>query len=218
MPKRPVNSPKAVYQIEPALLNLIKTYGTNNYPKLLKNYLKEQQTLSEKYARERNMNMIPITLKNGQKINLSVGEHSELIKKIIEDFGSRFAPGGSLVYIGDAGDKYGYFDTSLLEELGVQLDNHSKLPDVIIYYAEKNWLLLIESVTSHGPVDAKRREELSILFKDCTAGLVYVSAFLIRKTFLKYSEVIAWETEVWIADSPTHMIHFNGSRFLGPTK
>jgi hypothetical protein len=45
---------------------------------------------------------------------------------------------------------------------------------------------------------------------------VYVSAFPNRKVFLKYIEAIAWETEVWIADAPSHMIHFNGARFLGP--
>ncbi|MFS2517149.1 MULTISPECIES: BsuBI/PstI family type II restriction endonuclease [Parabacteroides] len=27
---------------------------------------------------------------------------------------------------------------------------------------------------------------------------------------------IAWETEVWIAENPGHMIHFNGDRFIGP--
>jgi hypothetical protein len=33
---------------------------------------------------------------------------------------------------------------------------------------------------------------------------------------LFYLDKISWETEVWVADSPTHMIHFNGERFLGP--
>ena len=93
---------------------------------------------------------------------------------------------------------------------------HGKLPDVVIYMRDKNWLLLIESVTSHGPVESKRQIELARLFKGCKAGLVYVSAFPDRKTFLRYLDVIAWESEVWIADAATHMIHFNGSRFLGP--
>ncbi len=100
--------------------------------------------------------------------------------------------------------------------LGVELDNHGKLPDVVIYDTKRNWLILIESVTSHGPVDSKRHAELSTLFKNCTAGLVYVSAFPSKKIFLKYLPDIAWETEVWVADAPTHMIHFNGTRFLGP--
>ena len=114
------------------------------------------------------------------------------------------------------GDKHGFLDEELLASLKVALDSHGKMPDVVIHFEEKNWLLLIESVTSHGPVDAKRQGELAKLFESCTAGLVYVSAFPSRKTFLKHLNAIAWESEVWIADAPSHLIHFNGARFLGP--
>ena len=162
------------------------------------------------------MNMIPLQLTDGQTILLSAGDHSQLIKDIVTDFGARYVPGGTLVYAGDTGNKHGFFDVDLLASLGVQLDNHGKLPDVVIYNSEKNWLFLIEAVTSHGPVDHKRYGELNILFQNCTAGLVFVSAFPDTKTYVKYSGVIAWETEVWMADNPSHMIHFNGSRFMGP--
>jgi hypothetical protein len=215
-PERPVNSPKAVYQIEPNLLAVLKTFGTDTYKTWLKHYLSKRQTLIERYAKAREMNMIPVKIKDGRQIVLSPGEHSELIKSIVEDFGSRYAPGGELLYVGDTGDKYGFFDEELLSGLGVRLDNHGKMPDVVIYLRDKNWLLLIESVTSHGPVDSKRHGELATLFKNCTAGLVYVSAFPNRKVFLKYLEMIAWESEVWVADAPSHLIHFNGVRFLGP--
>lgn len=144
------------------------------------------------------------------------GEHSQLIKAIVEDFAARFAPGSALVYVGDTGDKWGYFDTELLARLGVTVDNHGKMPDVVLYFTEKNWLLLVESVTSHGPVDSKRHEELAKLFAGSKAGLVYVSAFPTRRVMNKYLEAISWESEVWCADSPTHLIHFNGVRFLGP--
>ena len=215
-PDRPVNSPKAVYQIEPNLLAVLKSYGTATFQAQLKDYKSTRTSLIEKWAKVREMELIPVILNSGKTIVLSPGEHSELIKAIVEDFGSRFASGGELVYVGDTGAKHGYFDTDLLANLGVVLDNHGKLPDVVIYLREKNWLLLIESVTSHGPVDSKRHNELGTLFKDCTAGLVYVSAFPNRKVFMKYLEFIAWESEVWVADAPTHLIHFNGVRFLGP--
>ena len=215
-PERPVNSPKAVYQIESNLLAVLKTFGADSYKTRLKHYLSKRQTLIERYAKAREMNMIPVKIKDGRQIVLSPGEHSELIKSIVEDFGSRYAPGGELIYVGDTGDKYGFLDEELFSSLGVRLDNHGKMPDVVIYLRDKNWLLLIESVTSHGPVDSKRHGELATLFKNCTAGLVYVSAFPNRKVFLKYLEVIAWESEVWIADASSHLIHFNGVRFLGP--
>lgn len=215
-PDRPINSPKTVYQIEPSLLLVLRAYGKETYPVFLSQYLQQKQTLVEKYAREREMNMIPLQLTDGQTILLSAGDHSQLIKDIVTDFGARYVPGGALVYAGDTGNKHGFFDVDLLASLGVQLDNHGKLPDVVIYNPEKNWLFLIEAVTSHGPVDHKRYGELNTLFQGCTAGLVFVSAFPDTKTYVKYSGVIAWETEVWMADNPSHMIHFNGSRFMGP--
>lgn len=215
-PTRAVNSPRAVYQIEPNLLNVLRAYETEFFGALLADYLRQRQTLAQMYAREREMALIPLELPDGQTIQLSAGEHSQLIKDIVLDFGARYVPGGVLVYAGDTGNKHGFFNVELMASLGVRLDNHGKLPDVVIYNPTNNWLFLIESVTSHGPVDHKRYGELNALFGNCSAGLVFVSAFPDTKTYSKYSGVIAWETEVWIADNPSHMIHFNGSRFLGP--
>ncbi len=215
-PDRPVNSPHAVYQIEPNCLQVVRAFGTDNYKKYLAAFLAERETLAAQHAKHREMKMVPLLLADGQEVKLSPGEHSELIRAIWVEFGPRFVPGGKLVYAGDTGDKWGYFDQALLESLGIKVDNHGKMPDVVIYYPDKNWLILAEAVTSHGPVDAKRHQELSELFNNCTAGLVFVSAFPDRKTCTKYLEAISWETEVWVADNPTHLIHFNGSRFLGP--
>ena len=215
-PLRPVNSPKAVYQVEPVVLGLIHTYGTSNWSKSLEDYLKKNKGLAAKYAKEREMKRVPVVLSTGRKIELSPGDHSVLIKAIIEEFAPRFVRGSTLVYAGDTGDKWGYYDKDLLLDLKVKVDSHGKMPDVILYYAEKNWLLLVESVTSHGPVDGKRHEELSRLFSHSKSGLVFVTAFPSRQIMAHYISGIAWETEVWCADAPTHLIHFNGERFLGP--
>lgn len=217
-PDRPVNSPKAVYQIAPETLSLLRTFGSAKWPDNLANYLSTRNTLVARYAMEREQNRIPVNIALNQQIALSPGEHSELIKAIIEDFAPRFAPGSMLVYVGDTGDKWGYFDANLLAKLGVYVDSHGKMPDVVLYYAEKNWLLLVESVTSHGPVDGKRHAELAKLFAQSTAGLVYVTAFPNRAIMGRFLGEIAWETEVWLADAPSHMIHLDGCRFLGPYK
>lgn len=215
-PDRPVNSPNAVYQIEPAALALLRTFNTQAWHVSLAAYLAERETLVARYAKEREQNRIPVETALGQQITLSPGEHSELIRAIIEDFAPRFAPGSVLVYAGDTGDKWGYFDAGLLAGLGVEVDSHGKMPDVVLYFTAKNWLLLVESVTSHGPVDGKRHAELAKLFAGSTAGLVYVTAFPNRAIMGRYLGEIAWETEVWVADAPSHLIHFNGERFLGP--
>jgi len=215
-PQRPVNSPKAVYQIEPDTLVLVRSFGTAAWNRNLETYLQKHQTLTARYAREREMQKLPVTLATGETIRLSPGDHSELIKAIIEDFAPRFVSGGVLIYAGDTGDKWGYFDRILLETLGVAIDGHGKMPDVVVYDREKRWLLLVEAVTSHGPVDGKRHEELGLLFAKSKVGLVYVTAFPSRAVMAQYLGEIAWETEVWCADAPTHLIHFDGSKFLGP--
>ena len=215
-PLRPVNSPKAVYQIEALTLDLLRSFETDVWEAKLENYFSQRQSLSTRYARERDLNRIPIKLSQKEEILLTPGSHSELIKAIIEEFGSRFVPSGILIYVGDTGNKWGYFDREMLSKINVSIDSHGKMPDVVIYYPDKNWLILIEAVTSHGPVDGKRHDELKNLFANSSAGLVFVTAFPNRSLMARYLGEIAWETEVWTSDAPSHLIHFNGVRFLGP--
>jgi type II restriction enzyme len=215
-PSRPTNSPKAVYQIEPSVLKLIRSFEKSEWKRDLQKYLRSVDTLKKLYAREREMRRIPVRLANGQEIRLSPGGQNVLVKKIVDDFCPLFTPDGYIIYVGDTQSKWAYFDSDALALLGVQIEEHGKMPDVVVHHAEKNWLVLIEAVTSHGPVNPKRREELKTLFAGASAGLVFVTAFLDRRAMLKYLNDISWETEVWIAESPTHLIHFNGERFLGP--
>ncbi|MDP8240460.1 MAG: BsuBI/PstI family type II restriction endonuclease [Candidatus Hatepunaea meridiana] len=215
-PSRPTNSPKAVYQIEPSALKLMRQFGKRDWRKCLKEYLCSVDTLIKLYARERDMQRIPVKIKKGEDIRLSPGGQNVLVKKIIDDFCSMFTPGGKIIYVGDTQKKWAYFDSDALRVLGVEIEEHGKMPDVVVHYVKKNWLVLIEAVTSHGPVNPKRRQELKELFSGSKAGLVYVTTFLDRRTMLKYLADISWETEVWVAESPTHLIHFNGERFLGP--
>lgn len=215
-PGRAVNSPRAVYQVSPNALALLKTYGKTGWTKRLAIYQGDVKTLTARYARIREMELIPVQLADGREIRLSPGEHSALIRDIIDQFSPRFVPGGVLIYVGDTGEKLGYFDHERLAALNVTVDHHGKMPDVVIHDIKRNWLLLVESVTSHGPVDGKRHHELMTLFAKSTAGLVYVTAFPTRAVMARYVADIAWESEVWVADSPTHLIHFNGVRFLGP--
>ena len=215
-PNRAVNSPKACYQIAPELHTVLLTYGTSEWDASLKKHMRNIPTLVEQYAMARKMELIPLNLNDGTDLKLSPGAHSQLIKDIIIEFGPRFAPNSEVIYIGDTGAKEDYFRKDRLVELGVTVDRKGKLPDVVLYWEERNWLLLIESVTSHGPVDGKRHSELAKLFANAKAGLVYVTAFPDRKIMAKYLMDLSWETEVWVADAPTHMIHLNGDRFLGP--
>jgi len=214
-PARPVNSPKAVYQVVPGALELFQTLGSPAWAESLRRHLGEAPTLRERFARERVMHRIPVRLRSGTEIALSPGGQNLLIERVLTEFADRFTPGGHVIYIGDTGEKFSYFETAALSQLGVEIDRHGKMPDVMIYLATKNWLVLVEAVTSHGPINPKRHAELTTLFAGSKAALVFVTAFLTRRAMAKYLTGISWETEVWIADEPTHLIHFNGGRFQG---
>lgn len=215
-PRRPINSGKFVYQLVPDVLALIRAFGTDEWDRGLPAYLSSAGTLARRYAQERKMHRIPVQIAPGKEIALSPGGQNVLIEQIIHQFCPRFTPDGKMIYIGDTDDKWAYLDAGLLAALGVTFDPHGKMPDVIVYHETKGWLVLIEAVTSHGPVDPKRQAELRALFAGSSAELVFVKAFLDRQAMVSYLDKIAWETEVWVADAPSHLIHFNGERFLGP--
>lgn len=197
-------------------MEVIRKYQTKDWKASVEKFLADYGELSKKYLKERKKTLIPVKLSNGKIIKLSPGKHNKVQQAIIQNFAPRFSKGAEILYIGDTANKDLYIDEKLLKELNIPITRHSKLPDVVIYDRARNWLFLIEAVTSHGPVTPKRVIEMEKFLKDCKAGKVYVSAFPDFSEFKKHSSKIAWETEVWLVDVPDHMIHFNGDKFLGP--
>ncbi|MDE3058574.1 MAG: restriction endonuclease [Bacteroidota bacterium] len=215
-PELPVNSPNAHYAISNSALEVIKTFGTKKWRPAVTAFKGEVGELKKRYVKERDLILIPLKLSDGTIIRLSPGKHNQVQVAVVNQFAARFAKGSSLLYLGDTAKKDLHMDSKMLKKLGIPIDQHSKLPDVIIYDHSKNWLYLIEAVTSHGPITPKRILELEELLKNCFAGKIYVSAFPDFAEFKKHTSDLAWETEVWIMEHPDHMIHFNGDKFIGP--
>lgn len=209
------NSPNYRYRITIEALNLIKEYGTNDWSKELNKYLKNHEKLISIYENKRNLTKIPVKI-NGENFEFSTGKHNELQKAIIEEFAPRFAQNSIVLYVGDTKDKDLYKDTELLKKLKISMGDHEKLPDVILYQKEKKWIYFIEAVTSVGPISPKRIVEITDMTKNCKLGKIYVTAFIDMKTFKRFTEQLAWETEVWLSEMPDHMIHLNGDKFMGP--
>ena len=217
-PDLPTNSPRAHYAVTEAALEAVRRYGTTDWISAADRFQRELGALVDRYERQRIRNRVPVMLHDGREILLSPGKHNELQKAIIEEFAPRFAPGARLLYLGDTARKDLFVDTDGLASLGIPITDHDKLPDVLLYDVDRNWLFLVEAVTSHGPVTPKRIIELEGMLSGCSAGLVWVSAFPDFGKFQKHLKVIAWETEVWLRGVPDHMIHYDGERFLGPRK
>lgn len=212
------NDPTRGYSLDTDFANLIRHYGTQNWHSELELFLSERELLKDILARNRDINKVPVVLSNGKILELSAGSHNELQKLIIEKFLPRYGKNCQILYCGDTANKLLHLDEERLNLLNFFELSHDKLPDVIAYDENKNWLYLIEAVHSSGSISEIRRLELERLTTNCTAETIYVTAFLNKTEFKKWVTDIAWETEVWIADNPDHLIHFNGDKFLGPYK
>lgn len=211
------NSPNYRYRLTDEMLLLVKTFQSNQWEEQKNNFLKSHQNLIDLYSSKKAVRKMPVKI-NGDDFTFSPGKHNQLQKLIIEEFAPRFAENSECLYVGDTIQKDLVKNEEKLKELGFEITLHDKMPDVVLYSEDKNWIYFIESVTSVGAMEPKRIKEIEEMTENVSAGKIYVTAFLNFKTFKKFSESLAWETEVWIADMPDHMIHLNGDKFLGPRK
>lgn len=211
------NSPNYRYRLTEEMLLLITHFGKKDWEKKKTSFLKDHQSLIEQYASKKTMQKMSVKINNSD-FTFSPGKHNQLQKAIIEEFAPRFAPNSECLYVGDTEQKDLVKNEGKLKALGFEITLHDKMPDVVLYSEEKDWIYFVEAVTSVGPMDPKRIKELEEMTKNVSAGKIYTTAFLDFKTFKKFSEMLAWETEVWLAESPDHMIHLNGDKFMGPRK
>lgn len=210
------NSSNYSYRLTKEMKTLLTSFGTVWWDDRVETFLEKHESLIKQYDKKRSFTKIPVAI-NGKKFKLSTGSHNKLQKAIIEEFAPRFAPDSECLYVGDTTEKDLVKNETKLRELGFSITLHDKMPDVVLYMADRNWLLFIEAVTSVGPMNPKRIKEIELMTAGVTSEKIYVTAFLDFKTFKKFSDDLAWETEVWIAEKPDHMIHFNGAKFLGST-
>jgi type II restriction enzyme len=215
-PSRPTNSPKNCYRLAPNAYQVILAYTTTGYDSAIRRFRSEQQTWVEQQAEVRDMARIPVKLPDGSQVHLSAGGQNKLIKQMVEEFCSRFVPNGIVLFIDDTDKALGNVVAPMMKRLNISIPEHGKAPDLIVWDEKRGWLFLMEACSTHGPIDVVRKNELKRLFEDARCASVYVSCFPDRATMRKYLTSLAWETEAWCADSPTHMVHLDGERFLGP--
>ena len=213
--EKATNSPNYRYRITEETLKVLQAINTNDNEKMVNQFLRYHEKLIDIYASKKKMTMMPVKI-NGDDFQFSAGKHNELQKAIIEEFAPRFAPNAECLYVGDTIAKDLVKNVGKLKELGFEITLHDKMPDVVLYREDTNWIYFVESVTSVGPMDPKRILEISEMTTNVLAGKIFVTAFLDFSTYKKFADSLAWETEVWIADLPDHMIHLNGDRFMGP--
>lgn len=210
------NNPSRGYGLSTSFANLLHSFGSSRWEILLNEFRKETKSLKEELERRRDLQKVPVTLPNGKTIVLSYGEHNNLQKAIIEVFLPLFGFGAEVLYVGDTKDKFLHLEKAELEKIKFFTLEHEELPDVVAYSREKNLLYLIEAYHSTGEWDEIRVRKVKRKLEEsgCTANIIFFTAFENKNIFKQKAKDIAWETEVWIADSPEHLVHFNGYKFL----
>jgi hypothetical protein len=209
------NSPTRGYALSEEMCLLVRHFGLEDWDTKVKEFTANHENLTQQLTKARQLHNIPVKI-NDSELTFSPGEHNLLQKYIIEEFLPRFGYGCEILYVGDTADKYLYLNSKKLNEIKFFELSHGELPDVVAYSEDKNWLYLIEAFHSTGPMSATRVHKLKKLLNNCACELIFITAFLDRLSFKKQAAEIAWESEVWIADNPDHMIHFNGHKFMGP--
>lgn len=208
------NNPTRGYALSVPFATLLRAYNTKTWGKAIAKFKLENEELKAILERKREMEKIPVKLPSGTEIKLTAGEHNQLQRDIVQEFLPRFGFGAEILYIGDTTDKFLVREETKLKAIGFFELEHEELPDIVAYSESKNLLYMIEAVHSFGQMGEIRVEKLKAKLKDCTAQIVFISAFENKKIFRRFADDIAWESEVWIADNPDHMIHFNGYKFL----
>lgn len=158
------NSPNYRYRLTAETLEMIRSLGGHKADASIKRFISYHEKLIETYASKKEMTKMPVKI-NNQEFTFSPGKHNELQKAIIEEF----APNSECLYVGDTIEKDLVKNVSKLRELGFEITLHDKMPDVVLYREDKDWIYFIESVTSVGPMDPKRIIEISEMTENVTA-------------------------------------------------
>lgn len=222
--QRPTNSGLTNYSLNNEILQILKIYPNEEWKEKAQDLVSNTTRLLHKHKKRIARSQVIVNLPNAETIiRLSAGAHNQLHADIVHKFLPQFASENTqILYIGDTasidgtGGKHLYTDKPLFEQLNIENLIDEKLPDIVAFDPDTQWLYLIEAVTSHGPISEKRWQELKSILSTCNVDPVFVTAFPNKTIFKKYAAEIAWETEVWLSENPEHMIHFNGDRFMGP--
>ena len=212
-PRRPTNSPNTTWSITDDALKTIRNYGAKGWKTSIDSLIKKLGKKVKTFDKDKKKTQLKLKIGEREYL-LSPGKHNKLQKHIITEFKEHFCKDAEVLYFGDTAYKMLHLDKKKMKAIGIEVSKHGILPDIVLLDQAKSRLYLIEAVTSHGPVSNKRLIELTKYFSEVRYKKIFISAFPNLKEFRRHVDDIAWKTEVWIAEIPEHMIHFNGDKFL----
>lgn len=203
-PNRVTNSGLNNYILSDSFKKLLDAYLSNNTEyNIIKNEFVDSVTIERRDNIEK-LKKKPVIINSpilDRELILSPGDHNIIEKFIVEDIFPKIAPNFQLVYIGDTKSKNLFIDYDICKTIGLTIDVHTKIPDVIGYDDTTKTIILFEAVASSGPIDDLRKKELLEIFQHWTGKLIFGTAFLSSKLFQSFSTTIACGTTAYIIES-----------------
>jgi hypothetical protein len=203
------NDPKTYYRLSGELARLLELETGEERDRLSRRMrLRGGRRASRRSATAGD---VVVHLQGESDFVLSPGPHNELEKAVVEILAPALAASPKVVYLGDTAPRKGFQDRTLMRRLNLPIDLTSALPDVIILGEGEDLLLVIEAVTSSGPITPGRLDQLRDLAKKAARlgfQTQFVTAFPTRRDLRRFVQEIAWGTSVWIAEEPWNLIHF----------
>jgi len=203
--------PNTYYRLHPTFERIFSEKDPQERDRLISQLqtipkLKERSAKTELLRR-----YVSVKIAQEQSFSLSPGDHSLLEKAVVEVFGEAFLRDPQVVYLGDANPKKSYQNRSLMRKLNFPINIALSLPDVILFSAAETHLVIVEAVSTSGPVNSIRLEQLQKFTRaprKLGYRISYISAFSSRAVFRKFVEHIAWGSSVWIENEPNNIVHF----------
>ena len=205
------------YRLTAQFVALIRTYGTERWLEELEVYKSIHPSYETLLKQVKDLDPGYSVNYNGLVFTLDRSPHNKLQKAILDVFAKYFASGAELLYIGDTSDRMLRKNDNRLSELGINVFSKSTcIPDIILYDEKHNRILFIEAYNSVGEFTYDRVKDI-LACCHCKPGteVAFITAFATMKKALQVINNIAWDTDIWVAEYETHLIHKNGDKFIG---
>lgn len=212
-PGRPTNSAKTNYILHPDFISIVEELDQNKQKKLIENWIDQKGVkISNDHWRADTSLIVEF---GSHRYNIHPSPHNYLEKISVEKFLPVFTKHLEVIYFSDTDNKALHVTEKLEKYLGSKFDVHQKLPDVVAVDEKLGTIFYIEAVASAGEINALRREEIDRLFSNVN-GLKkrYVSVFINRKDFRKFSDTIDVGTEAWIVEDYPQIVYFKALKTI----
>ena len=132
-----------------------------------------------------------------------------VFQAVLGKFRRRFAPGSEVLWVSEQRSRLVRLGHSRRNLLELPLPEGIDLPNIVLLQRKLSRMFLVEVIGAGGLLNSTRCAELRRGLRGFRLKLVFITASASRSELRDRLHEIAWQTHVWIANEPNHIIHFD---------